>query len=181
MKAINKDKHNIETHSTMGAYNGFGYLAHSIRYDENKVICSSDNLLNEDIDWEVDRSKLGGIIVLSTDVNAVSLSANRLANWIKQKWETLKNRISYNKKIDKISKKYDDVFAWTVGKYLHGRYKAKDGTIFDENSISVELLNVSIDTIISFAEELCKEFSQETVLVKLYGEDRILFVKPKEE
>ena len=63
---------------------------------------------------------------------------------------------------------------------MHGRYKAKDGTICDKNSISVELLNVSIDTIISFAEELCREFSQETVLVKLYGEDRILFVKPKE-
>ena len=145
MKAINKDKHNIETHSTRGAYNGVGYLAHSIRYDENKVICSSDNLLAE-----VDsRNKLGGIIVLPANINDIP--------------------------------KCNDIFAWTIGKYLHGRYKTKDGTIFDENSISVELLNVSIDTIISFAEELCKEFSQETVLVKLYGEDRILFVKPKEE
>ena len=145
MKAINKDKHNIETHSTRGAYNEFGYLAHSIRYDENKVICSSDNLLAEDDS----RNRLGGIIVLSTNINDIP--------------------------------KCNDIFAWTVGKYLHGKYKAKDGTIFDENSISVELLNVSIDTIISIAEELCKEFSQETVLVKLYGEDRILFVKPKEE
>ena len=144
MKAINKDKHNIETHSTRGAYNGFDYLAHSIRYDENKVICSSDNLLAED----VSRNRLGGIIVLSANINDIS--------------------------------KCNDIFAWTVGKYLHGRYKAKDGTVFDENSISVELLNVSVDTIISFAEELCKEFLQETVLVKLYGEDRILFVKPKE-
>ena len=145
MKAINKDKHNIETHSTRGAYNGFGYLAHSIRYDENKVICSSDNLLAED----ASRNRLGGIIVLSANINNIP--------------------------------KCNDIFAWTVGKYLHGKYKAKDGTIFDENSISIELLNVSVDTIISFAEELCKEFSQETVLVKLYGEDRILFVKPKEE
>ena len=127
MKAINKDKHNIETHSTRGAYNGFGYLAHSIRYDENKVICSSDNLLAE-----VDsRNKLGGIIVLPANINDIP--------------------------------KCNDIFAWTVGKYLHGRYKTKDGTIFDENSISVELLNVSIDKIISFEEELWKEFSQETV------------------
>ena len=144
MKAINKDKHNIETHSTSGAYNGFGYLAHSIRYDENRVICSSNNIIAE-----VDsRNKLGGIIVLPANINDIP--------------------------------KCNDIFAWTVGKYLHGRYKAKDGTVFDENSISVELLNVSVDTIISFAEELCKEFSQEIVLVKLYEEDRILFVKPKE-
>lgn len=143
MKAINK--HNIETYSIRGAYNGFSYLAHSIRYDENKVICSSDNLLAED----ASRNRLGGIIVLSANINDIP--------------------------------KCNDIFAWTVGKYLHGKYKAKDGTVFDENSISVELLNVSVDTIISFAEELCKEFSQETVLVKLYGENRILFVKPKEE
>lgn len=143
MKAINK--HNIEIHSTRGAYNGFGYLAHSIKYDENKIICSSDNFLAED----TNKNRLGGIIVLSANINAIPKCNNNLA--------------------------------WTVGKYLHGRYKAKDGTVFDENSISVELLNVSVDTIISFAEELCKEFSQETVLVKLYGEDRILFVKSKEE
>ena len=143
MKAINK--HNIETYSISGTYNGFGYLSHSIRYDENRVICSSNNLLAE-----VDsRNKLGGIIVLPANINDIP--------------------------------KCNDIFAWTVGKYLHGKYKTKDGTIFDENSISVEFLNVSIDTIISFAEELCKEFSQEIVLVKLYGEDRILFVKPKEE
>lgn len=143
MKTINK--HNIETYSIRGAYNGFGYLSHSIRYDENRVICSSNNLLAEN----ANRNRLSGIIVLSANINDIP--------------------------------KCNDIFAWTVGKYLHGRYKAKNGTIFDENSISVELLNVSIDTIISFAEELCREFSQKTVLVKLYGEDRILFVKPKEE
>lgn len=80
-----------------------------------------------------------------------------------------------------INKHNIETYSMTVGKYLHDKYKAKNGTIFDENSISVELLNVSLDTIIFFAEELCKEFSQKTVLVKLYGEDRILFVKPKEE
>ena len=93
--------------------------------------------------------------------------------------ETLKNRVSYNKKIDRLSKKYGDIFAWTIGRYLHGRYKADNGAVFDENSISIELLNVPTDTIISFAEDLCYDFSQETVLVKLYGENRILFVKPK--
>lgn len=51
-----------------------------------------------------------------------------------------------------INKHNIETYSMTVGKYLHDKYKAKDGTIFDENSIYVELLNVSIDTIISFAE-----------------------------
>lgn len=171
---------NVEGHSTRGAYNSYGYLSNSIRFEESKTICSSNNLM-EGIDWEVDRDKLGGIIVLSTDVSAINLSTNKLKNWIRQKWETLKNRVSYNRKIDRLSKKYGDIFAWTIGKYLHGRYKAHNGTVFDENSISIELLNVPTDTILSFADDLCYDFSQETVLVKLYGEDRIVFVTPKND
>ena len=173
-----KDRTNVESHSTRGAYNRYGYLANDIRFDESRLICSSDNL-NGGIDWEVDRDRLGGIIVLSTDINAIKLDTNKLKNWIKQKWETARNRVSYTKEIDKFSKDYSDIFAWTIGKYLHGRYKSKSGAIFDENSISIELLNVPTDTIISFAEDLCYEFAQETVLVKLYGEDRILFVEPR--
>lgn len=171
-------KENVEEHSTKGAYNSYGYLSNMIRFDGDKVICSSENL-TEDIDWEVDRDKLGGIIVLSTDVNAINLDRNILKNWIKQKYKTIKNRLTYNKKIDKFSQKYDEIFAWTVGRYLHGRYKSSNGEVFDENSISIELLNVSDETIISFAEDLCYEFLQETVLVKLYGQNRILFVSPK--
>lgn len=170
-------KENVEEYNTKGAYNSFGYINNAIRYDDATVIAKSDNLI-ESIDWEVDKDKLGGIIVLSTDVNAVELSTNRVINWVKQKFETIKNRIGYKKKIDKFSKNYDDIYAWTIGKYLHGRYKANNGKIFDENSISVELINVDEDTIISFAEDLCEEFKQESVLVKLYGENRILFVRP---
>ena len=173
-------RENIEEHSTKGAYNSYGYLGNMIRFDESRMIYSSENLL-EDIDWEVERDKLGGIIVLSTDVNAVNFSTNKVKNWVKQKVETIKNRLSYNKKINKLSKKYEDIFAWTIGKYLHGRYKANNGDVFDENSISIELLNVPSEIIIKFAEDLCKEFYQETVLVKLYGENRILFVRSRND
>lgn len=162
--------------NTKGAYNVNGYLANDIRYDESRVIAKSENL-NEAIDWEIEnRDKFGVIIVFSTDVNAVELSDNKIVNWVKQKVATLKNRIAYNKKIDKIANSKEDVYAWTVGRFLHGRYKAKDGRVFDENSISVEFLNISTDTLISIAEEICREFLQESVLVKCYEDNRIVFV-----
>ena len=172
MKITNK---HIEEKSTRGAYNSFGYLANSIRFDENTVIAKSENL-SEAIDWEVEQDKKGGIIVFSTDVNAVKLSDNALINWVKQKAHTISNRVGYNKKIDKIAAGKEDVYAWTVGKYLHGRYKAKNGQVFDENSLSVEFIGVSTETLISIAEEICKVFEQESVLVKSYTEDKIFFV-----
>lgn len=73
-------------------------------------------------------------------------------------------------------KKYNDIYAWTIGKFLNGRYKADNGQIFDENSISVELLGVDTNTLVKFAEELCRTFKQESVLVKDYANNKIYFV-----
>ena len=168
----------LEEHLTKGAYNSYGYLSNNLRYTDDRCIAKGHNLgsLIEAIDWEVDDRSKGGIIVFSTDVNAVKQSENKIINWVKQKVKTLENRLFYNKKLDKIANDKEEVYAWTIGKYLHGRYKAKDGAVFDENSLSIELLNVSTETLISFAEEVCRQFNQETVLVKDYANDKIMFV-----
>ena len=176
MKFVTIKKSNITEHNTKGAYNSYCYLANSIRFDESKCIAKSEEYLNEDIDWEIDRENEGGVIVFSTDVNAVKLDDNAVMNWIKQKWATITNRLGYNSKLDKIAKKHEGVYAWTIGKYLHGRYKAKNNKVFDENSLSVELLNVDSDTLLSVAEDICRDFNQETVLVKDYANDKIYFV-----
>ena len=48
--------------------------------------------------------------------------------------------------------------------------------MYGENSVSVEVLGVSDDTLIKIAEEICNVFQQEAVLVRLYNTNRILFV-----
>lgn len=64
-----------------------------------------------------------------------------------------------------------------MGKYLSGRYTSKNGKVFSENSLSLELVGADIDTLISVAEDLCKEFNQELVLVKDYSSSRVFFVQ----
>ena len=115
------------------------------------------------------------MIIFSTEVNAVKLSENKLINWAKQKVETIKNKFKSFSKIDKLAQKYDLV-GWTVGKFLHGRYTGKNGKVYDENSLSVEVVGVTTDTLISLAEDICREFDQETVMVKDYNNKTILFV-----
>lgn len=58
----------------------------SINYGKSRTIMS------EGIQYEPESNEKGGIIVFSTDVNAVELSPNRIANWVKQKFATFKNR-----------------------------------------------------------------------------------------
>ena len=90
----------------------------SINYGKSRTIMS------EGIQYEPESNEKGGIIVFSTDVNAVELSPNRIANWVKQKFATFKNRRNSTKMVDRIANK-NNLIGWTIGHYLDGRYRAK--------------------------------------------------------
>ena len=156
------------------AYSSNRYLYKAIRFDESRMIASSFNV-NEGIQFEPSDNEKGGIIVFSEEVNAVQLHPNKVINWIKQKVATLNNWMRSTKTIDKIAQKHDLV-GWTVGKYLTGRYTAKNGKTYGEKSLSVEIIGVDTDTMIQIAEELCEAFKQESVLLKDYSSNRIIFV-----
>lgn len=145
-----------------------------IEYSVEKTLYSP---LNEAIDFEPGENEKGGIIVFSTEVNALSQSNNRFINWLKQKMMTLSNKINATRKIDKIANE-NNLVGWTIGKYLDGRYKAKNGKTYGKDSLSVMVVGVTFDTLIKIAESLCKSFTQESVLVKDFSSGRILFVNP---
>ena len=170
------NKYNIESLPGLNgnAYSGSRRLYDAIKVDYSKAI-DYYNPLDEGLDWEVDDKEKGGVIVLSTDVNAVDVDENKFLNFIKKKLMTLDNRVTYNKKIDRIANKHN-LIGWTVGKFLSGRYKTKKGVNFGENSLSVEIVGIDSYKLLSIAEDLCRTFTQETVLVKDYTTGKIFFV-----
>ncbi len=134
-------------------------------------------IINEAIGDIVPAQRKGGIITFSYEVNAVDLSANKVANWFKKKLDTIKNWFLKDKKLDKIRTE-NEVAAWTVGNYLRGVYTSASGETFNEKSVSLEILDIEFPTLIKIAEEICREFRQESVLVKTYEDHRIFFVNP---
>lgn len=171
-----EESFSVKDLNTVGAYSGFTgrALTKSIARVNESIIASSENL-TEGIQYEPSENEKGGIIIFSTDVNAVELSTNKIINWLKQKTATLNNRITSTSKVDNIAKKHDLV-GWTVGKYLNGRYTAKNGKFFGENSLSVEIIGVDADELINIAEDICTAFNQEAVLVKDHSTNRVMFV-----
>lgn len=155
------------------AYSASRYLYKAIRVDESKIINKS--VIYEGIEFEPSAEEQGGMIIFSTEINALKLSDNKFINWIKQKVESLKNRLKSYNKIDKLAQSYDLV-GWTVGRFLNGRYTGRDGKVYDENSLSVEVVGINTETLINLAEDICNEFNQESVLVKDYNQKKILFV-----
>lgn len=156
--------------SERGVYSASRWLSHDLSRKASEVLYTT---IQEGIEYEFEQK--GGIITFSTDVNAKELDSNKLINWVKQKMTTIKNRLTRYRKIDNISQKHD-LAAWTVGKFLSGRYTAKNGKVFDENSLSVEIIGIDSTELIKIAEELCVMFLQESVLVKDFSNNKIFLV-----
>ena len=153
--------------------NGFSIRKDNDATAERHIV--QDEPMNEVVDFEFENK--GGIIVFSPDVNAVQLSDNRLANWILQKIKTFKQRMGVDNKLASIAKKHESVYAYTIGNFVKGQYKADNGKIFTEASKSMEIIGIESADLIKIAEDICREFAQESVLVKDYQANKIFIVK----
>jgi len=120
----------------------------------------------------------GGIIVFSTDVNAVQLSNNKVVNKVKQIITTFNNRFNRGKMIHNVVNKFnvgkdEKIGAYSIGNFFKGRYVGDNGEQYNERSLSVEINGISSRHLLEFAELLAKQFMQETVLVKDLNNNKI--------
>jgi len=129
--------------------------------------------LFDEIDHSFDEEEKGGVIVFPTDVNAVELYPHKFINAITQFKTTWKNRLSSSKAIEK-----HPVNNWAIGSFFKGKLSERAGSVFTAKSPSVEITGVTYEQLIAIAEDLCREFQQESVLVKSYSENKVLLVAP---
>ncbi len=139
---------------------------------------SEDGIITEGIapeQYGLDKHK-GGVIVFSTDVNALDVSKSKIKNYMKSKYRTIINRLFYGKKVsDIITKKFSEIGAFSIGNSFRGRY-VSNGRVFNEKSVSLEVLGMPTDVLMRLAAQVAKDFSQETVLLKDYNTGRNLLI-----
>lgn len=132
-------------------------------------------LLNEDVhNNQYGLSKYrGGIIVFSTDVNAVSLDKNKILNKIKQIIATFKQRMNTGSILHKLvnsfnkyNKSEDYIGAYSIGNAFKGKYVGDNGEEYSERSTTIEINGLSTEGLLRLAEMIARIFHQETVLVK---------------
>ena len=129
---------------------------------ENSFIVNDELIIEgigDAIDYEFADEDKGGIVVFSTDASALPLSKSKFINYIKQF----------------VTEKYN-ISNWSVGNFFKGKYTDKQGGVFTEQSLSVEVIGVTHEQFIEIVEDLCREFKQETILVKSYSTNKILLV-----
>ena len=181
-----------------GAYSTSRYLYRTIKTEN--IIASSWSKLEKTIEWLDDKYKRGGVIILSIDEDTTIPDEKEFIDWIKKMTKTVNNRLSSTIYINKrqntsfISKIKSNLFkkdkiiddtnelikSWTIGKFLtSGTYYCSDDTVYDKDSLSLEILGISSKTLIKIAEELCRAFNQKNVVVKDYNNTKILYVNGK--
>lgn len=159
----NEKKFNLTTERTLYKFNGDGEVISEAISPEQYGL----------VDYR------GGIIIFSTDVNAENLSNNVILNKIKQLFQTFYQRINKNKLLGNVINSFNkenpdkEIGAFSIGKFFYGKYVSKNGQIFNENSTSIEINGVDSKTLLGVAELICKEFRQETVLVKDLNNNKI--------
>ena len=110
----------------------------------------------------------GGLIVCSTDVN--SNAGKGMFSWIKSRFDTFINRVTKNTKVDRAVKEAISTYGidinYSIGNLFHGKYTdRKTGKTFDEKSFSIDLRGVPFEMVKDIAENICKRFNQQSVLV----------------
>lgn len=126
----------------------------------------------------------GGMIIFSTTFNIDSDEGNlftKFLKWFQMKYISLVQMMAKDKKTKKILSANEDVVGWTLGNFYKGRYKDfSSDRIFDENSTTVEILGISSGNLIDISTQICKEFNQQTVLLKDYNSGKILVINQEE-
>ena len=120
----------------------------------------------------------GGIIVFSTDVNAVELDKGKIVNNINQVITTFKNRVKKDSIIHNVMNKLNDkggeyISAYSVGNYFKGRYVGDNGEMYNERSLAIEINGLSSESLLKFAEMISQKCMQKTVLVKDLNKNKI--------
>ena len=147
-----------------GAFNSDRYysqiLSDQIYVDE--IIYTESFIEKNQTQESLPKNLRGGIITFSADRDSI-LSNDGVINFLKQN-------------NDKVAQDFK-LIGWTVTKGLHGKYTdRKTGKVFDEKSLSVELVGIPTDVLLDVAEKICDEFKQKSALVKTYEDNHIWFV-----
>lgn len=131
-------------------------------------------LLKEAMAFEFEQK--GGLIIFSTDVNAV-VDSNQLIAKIRSLMATIKNRMSVRKKVTSAiqsSVGSGNSFGFTMGQNFKGRfYDAETKKTFDEKSYTLEVVGITPYVLGLIARNICKVFNQKMVLVKDYETGKI--------
>lgn len=147
-------------------------LIGNLRFDEE-----FDKLIGKVMDEMVSKSSVGGTIYLSFDINSAELNNQEFADFLKDYYS---ERNNVKADLVNFCKKHNIgmTFYPNTGVFLDEEEKDPDNRMkVEENSYTIKIIYVSSSKLDSIAEELCKTYYQQSVLVEDEINNRAYFKK----
>lgn len=118
---------------------------------------------------------LGGMIVFASTVNAIDGIDDEMKALLSEYQESF-GAGYFRETVDSYRQEKNlEGIGYTLGKNFAGRYVTGNDE-YDDNSFTVDIAGVDSETLQGIAEDLCHNFSQESVLVRDYNENKTYLV-----
>lgn len=156
----------LERHGTWGGITNFyRYLSFWIKRNRDKTKPIQEGGKSRLLLKKNDFIKNRAYIVFSVDASK-KLETNNMMSVIAD------NKMPYYL-VNKVFK------SWNIGKYMGHPYKYKNGVIFNEDSICIELLGIKNKGLMEFAKEMCK--FGDTIIFENVKDYEIYFLGKREK
>jgi hypothetical protein len=137
--------------------------------------------LDEAVDIELDDSS--GLITFSTDLNFTLVKAETFIDKIKlffdSNWKVFLNRQNVRGRLKNILVDNNIQSKYTLSRNLFSAHKSEHGITLYKKSYTMTIESVDSDVLILIATEICKEFKQETVMVRDSNKNKVYFINDK--
>jgi hypothetical protein len=137
--------------------------------------------LDEAVDNKFDDSSV--LITFSTDLNFTLVEAETFIDKVKfffdSNWKAFLNRQNVKGRLKKILVDKNIQSEYTLSRNLFSAHKSKHGITLYKKSYSMTIEGVDSDVLILIATEICKEFKQETVMVRDFNKNKVYFINDK--
>ena len=139
-------------------------------------------MLYEEFDFELANS--AGVIIFSTDLDATLIKAETFIDMVKfffdGKRKAFLNRLNVRGRIKNILVDKFIQSEYTLSRNFFSGHTFKNGITLYKKSYTITIDGVDSDVLILIASEICKEFKQETVMVRDFNKSKVYFVNDKE-
>jgi len=136
---------------------------------------------DEAVDIELDDSS--GLITFSTDLNFTLVKAETFIDKVKlffdSNWKAFLNRQNVRGRLKNILVDKNIQSEYTLSRNLFSAHKSKNGITLYKKSYSMTIESVDSNVLILIATEICKEFKQETVMVRDFNKNKVYFINDK--
>lgn len=105
----------------------------------------------------------GGIIMLADTINTIESSFDK---------DIIHNVVDNFINNDAITNR-EYIGAYSIGNFFKGKYVGKNGDVYDDKSVCVEVDGLSSKSLLKLAETIADNFRQETLLVKDLNKNKI--------